>query len=115
MPTWPVSLPQTPLIEGYSEQPPNIIIETKMDAGPPKARRRFSTGIRPIKIRMLMTTAQVEILDVFFVTTLQGGALTFDYNHPRTGASEVYRIGNLNYTHRSNDFYNVSFELKQQP
>jgi hypothetical protein len=115
MPTWPVSLPQTPLIAGYSEQPPDIIVETKMDAGPPKARRRFSAGIRPIKVKMLMTTAQVETLDVFYITTLAGGALTFDYTHPRTEASETYRIGKLLYTHISNDFYDVSFELKQQP
>ena len=98
-----------------TETPPDTTLETQMDAGPPKARRRFSAGIRKLDMKMIMTAAQVATLDAFYVTTLSGGALTFDYAHPRTGATETYRIGALSYTHRGPSVYIVNFQLKQQP
>lgn len=115
MPIWPVSLPQTPLIGGLVEQPPDVLLETRMDIGPPKVRRRFSAGVRPLKITMLMTTTQVATLDAFFVTTLLGGALTFDMDDPRTESSNTYRMGIPNYEHRTFGLYIVTFDLKQQP
>ncbi len=90
-------------------------LETQMDAGPPKARRRFSAGERKLDIKMIMTEAQVVTLDAFYVSTLSGGALTFDYTHPRTSSLETYRIASLSYKHRTKGTYNVSFQLKQQP
>ena len=115
MPTWPVSLPELPLTGGFDETPPDTTLETQMDAGPPKARRRFSAGVRKIGVKMIMTTAEVATMDAFYVATLQGGALTFDYDHPRTGVSQTYRINGLSYQHLTPGEYRVGFQLMQQP
>jgi hypothetical protein len=55
-----------------------------MEYGPPKRRRRSTAGIRTIKCRLALTTEQVDILDAFFLSDLAGGALTFEWVHPRT-------------------------------
>lgn len=84
---WPTSLPEFVLNDGFSEQPPTTGTATKMDSGPKKRRRRFTAGERPLKVKLALTEDQVEILDSFFVDDLAGGALTFDWVHPRTGAT----------------------------
>jgi hypothetical protein len=90
--TWPASLPQDPLAQGFSEQAPNTVIRTTMEAGPPKMRRRFTAGIRNIECQLRLTSAQTDTLDLFFETTLAGGSLSFDWKHPRTGATVTFRF-----------------------
>lgn len=87
MPDWPATLPQVLPVAGYSETPPDTALRTQMDAGPAKVRRRFTAQVRPINATLILTAAQVQILDDFYVTTLEGGALPFDWIHPRDTAS----------------------------
>jgi hypothetical protein len=77
---------------GFSEKPPNIVLETKMDAGPSKKRRRYTAGIRPIRFSVDLTQAQVALLDTFFITTTLSGTLPFDWVHPRTSATHAVRF-----------------------
>lgn len=84
---WPTTLPEFVLSDGYSEEAPKTSIATKMDYGPKKRRRRSTAAERPFKLRIALTADQVEILDDFFVNDLAGGALLFDWVHPRTGAA----------------------------
>jgi hypothetical protein len=89
---WPSTLPQQMDQEGYSETPPKLGIRTTMDSGPAKTRKRFSSGVRPISGSMPLTAAETEILDDFYLNTLQGGTLTFTWVHPRTGAAATFRF-----------------------
>jgi len=91
-PVWPASLPQEPLAQGFSERAPNTLIRTTMEAGPPKARRRFTAGVRNIECQLRLTPAQTATLDLFFDTTIAGGALSFDWKHPRDGAPATFRF-----------------------
>lgn len=84
MASWPLTLPQYLDQDGYSEKPPKIMIRTSMDAGIPKRRRRFSSGVRPLTAQLLLTFDETQILDDFFMNTLAGGSMTFDWVHPRT-------------------------------
>lgn len=116
MSTWPGTLPQEFLQRGASETAPNLIIRTNMDAGPAKVRRRFTAEVRPIQGNLLLTTAQVATLDTFFVTTVKGGSLAFDWVNQRTAASESFRfVGIPTYTKMSGDFYEVTLKLEQLP
>ena len=91
-PTWPVGLPQLIAVDGYGETPPDTTLRTGMDAGPAKVRRRSTAGIRPLSVQLDLDAAQVETLDGFYVATLQGGALAFDWVHPRTQAIATLRF-----------------------
>jgi hypothetical protein len=89
---WPASLPQLVAVEGYEESPPETALRTEMDAGPAKVRRRFTAGVRPITAQLDLDAAQVETLDQFYVTTLAGGALRFDWVDPRNQAAVELRF-----------------------
>lgn len=90
--TWPAALPPLVAVDGYGEQPPDTALRTRMDAGPAKVRRRFTAGPRPLSVRLDLDATQVEALDAFYVTTLEGGALAFDWMHPRTQAATALRF-----------------------
>ena len=93
MATWPGTLPAAPEGPGYQETVPNTLIRTPMDAGPPKVRQKFTAGVRPFEMTWMLTKAEVATLDAFYVTTLEGGALSFDgLNHPRTQAAAIFRF-----------------------
>ena len=92
MATWPPSIPQDFLVNGYRERPPKNTIRTQMDAGPDKVRRRATTKPRTISGVIELTRAQVETLDAFFRTDLEDGALRFDWVHPRTLAAVQFRF-----------------------
>ena len=93
MATWPGTLPTSPEGPNYQESPPNTLIRTQMDAGPPKVRQRFTSGVRPLSFTWMLTKAQVATLDTFYVTTLFGGSLSFDgLAHPRTLAATTFRF-----------------------
>lgn len=116
METWPASLPQNVLSDGYSEKPPNTLIRTKMDAGPDKVRRRHTAGVRPFTENVLMSTAQVATLDTFYVTTTNGGADQWTWKNQRTDTTANFRfVSEPIYTHRSGNYYNVQLNLEQLP
>lgn len=82
-PTWPTSLPQALLTRNYKETAPNLVIRTQMDAGPAKVRRRFTAGIRAIEGLLVLDEDQLAVLDNFFLSDCQGGALSFSWTYQR--------------------------------
>lgn len=86
---WPPGLPQIPE-RGFTESIGVSVLRTPMEAGPAKMRRRFK---RPtvMQVSYLLSTAQVNTLETFVFTTLQG-VYRFTFPHPRTGASVETRI-----------------------
>ena len=118
MATWPVSLPQSFLVEGYSEQKTSQVLRSEVSAGPPKQRRRFSAAYINITGRMFMDDAQITTLEAFFENTLFGGSIEFEFPHPRTGETvNVLFPGGVApvYTRLDSEHYYVDLQLEVQP
>ncbi|HZJ62351.1 MAG TPA: hypothetical protein VFD36_02440 [Kofleriaceae bacterium] len=118
MAVWPASLPEIPLVAGFSESPPNTLIRTQMDAGPARVRPRYTGGPRPMKAAISCTAAQVETFDVFLLTTLLQGSQKFDWVHPRTGIAKTFRFvipPDPTYVPEHKDRWTVSFQLEVMP
>ncbi len=116
MADWPSTLPDTVISDAYQETPPDNLLRTPMDKGPAKLRRRTTTNVRNITCRDIYTTEQVATLDTFYVTTLQSGALAFDWEHPRTGSSVEMRFAaRPTYTALSGRKYQVDYQLEIMP
>lgn len=100
--TWPVGLPQSVNRE-YSESSGALLLQSPMDAGPAKMRRR---GQRPhlLNVSFYMTTAQVATLETFCLTTISATA-RFGFPHPRTGATVEARI----IPQQNGELYTTSF------
>lgn len=91
---WPPSLPQVPLAEAFDEQLPDVVLRTEMDAGPAKTRRRFAVGVGTLAVPMFLDEAQQVTFDDFYTNTLAGGALRFEFTHPRTRVTRELRTLN---------------------
>lgn len=117
MEVWPTTLPNGYLLAGLSENPPDLVLRSEMGAGPAKLRRKASAGVRPISRSAAMTSAEVEILDIFYVTTLGSGVDKFTWENPRTGESETVRFTSMPiYTPEGEgDYWNVSMDLEILP
>lgn len=89
---WPPSLPQRQLVDGYEETLPNIVVRTQMEAGAAKVRRRYTAAVTPVRCNVVLTAAQAETLRTFFVDTVAGGALPFDWVNPLSNAAATYRF-----------------------
>ncbi len=94
MATWPSTLPQEFMEDGYSESPPDNLIRTQTDTGPGKIRKRSTAASRKIQGQLLFTAAQKTIFESFFETTIGYGSLAFDCPL-RTGEEEEMRFTSL--------------------
>lgn len=93
MPSWPGTLPDKVLKDGYDEMFSDNVVRTPMDVGPPKIRRRATSAPKIFTVNQMLTSAQVGYLDTFYYTTLYHGSLSFDWKHPRTAvAASVMRF-----------------------
>lgn len=89
---WPASLPQYVLEQGYSEQMPDQLIETPMEAGKPKVRRRYTMNNPTFTVTIAMTLGQKAIFETFFDEDLQGGSLPFTWVNPTSQLATTFRF-----------------------
>jgi len=117
VPVWPTELPQQLFVNGYSQSFAETTIKSDMDAGPAKVRRRFTAGIEPISGKMVMTAAQLTMLETFYNTTLLGGSLRFSWTKPpaHTAACEMRFTESPSWTAVEPEVYEVSLSLEILP
>jgi len=118
---WPISLPTAPLLRGLTEKRPDLTTRFSTDVGPAKVRARGTVGVTTFPCELLLTGTLVTTFDAFFYTTLAGGALTFDWTHPRLGTTVSFRfVGPPEYTpaaprQAGAERYRVKFTLEIVP
>ena len=91
--TWPAGLPQLPQI-GWTESKDDNTVSTEMDAGPVKSRRKYTVAVRRLNLPLVLTEAQVAIMDTFHTDTIKDGVLYFEFDHPRDGLKYSGRWAN---------------------
>ena len=115
MPVWPVSLPALSVVNEYTEEPADRSLRSEMDEGPDKVRKLTNAQPDILKFSQILTIAQVEILDVFYKTTTDGGTIVITDTHPRTGSSVNLRFaGPPSYQHIGGA-WKASIELEVLP
>lgn len=83
MPTWPSTLPQFALRDGYSEGFKSTVIRSQMDTGHTKRRQRFINSPESLTVVIPLDNAEILIFKNFYQDELANGALSFTYPHPR--------------------------------
>jgi hypothetical protein len=69
-----------------------------------------------MSMTLAMDSDQVATFETFFITTLKGGALTFDWVHPRTGAAKTFQFQGIpTYVTLGGDDWRISFVLEMLP
>lgn len=115
-PNWPSTLPEYVLEQGFSEQMPDQLLQTSMEAGRSKTRRRYSTNNPAFTVSIAMTLAQRAIFEDFIDDDLVGGSLPFTWVHPlhRTAANFQLRKPMPKWTVRG-EAHIVSFGMERVP
>lgn len=90
VPTWPASLPQRVDQNGYREGAADNVIRTDMAYGPQKRRRRGTAAPKPITIEVILDPDQWGTFLSFYEDTLNDGALSFEWVHPRTQETAMF-------------------------
>lgn len=113
---WPISLPQSILLDGYQDGIPEGRIKSPTDTGPGKQRRRSSAASRNVTGRMLLTEEQLDTMRYFIEVTIVGGSLPFTFKDPVNNAPSLVRIGDNMPTWFLNGLkYDVALQLEFLP
>jgi len=90
MPSWPTTLPDFALQQGYAEGFRKTVQRSQMSSGATKRRKRFTDGPKTIDIVVPLTNAEADIFIAFYQDDLADGALSFTKTHPRLGTTETF-------------------------
>ena len=93
MATWPTY--PVVLLDGHSEQHAAIAERSDMDRGVPKQRRTQSDVLVVLSLALLFRTdADANAFEAWYYSNsgAAAGAASFDWTHPRTGASYQARV-----------------------
>lgn len=91
MANWPATLPQTPLIGGYSDTPQDSVLRSEFD-GYTKQRNRFTAVLDVVTERYYLTRSQYTTFKDFYTNTLGNGADEFVKQDPTDGINKAYRF-----------------------
>ena len=89
---WPLTLPQYPLVNGYTRTPQESTIKFDTGIGKPKERNRSTAMPDNATEKYVLDDAQRVILKTFYDTTTQKGTITFFKPEPETGNTLEYRL-----------------------
>ncbi len=115
MATWPATLPQFSLRDGYSEDLGFPVIQAPVD-GPALARRRYTAAPRNVSAQYQLTNAQLATFETFFLTTVAQGALSFTAPVRRTGGGTAsFRIVEAPQIARNGKGWRLTLKMIQLP
>lgn len=89
---WPATLPPVLRLDGQKARKKSNVIRTEMDAGPAKARRRYTVTEKLFEGSIILTEAQREILENWYQNTLGDGTLRFVMKDPQTLEPAEFRF-----------------------
>lgn len=116
MANWTTTImPQTLLIDGYSETYADNIIRSNMEVGPAKQRQRISAAVTPITGSLILTSSEATAFDTFYNTTINHGADQFEWTHPRTGSTCQMRFTAVPRLERVESYWRLSMQLEILP
>lgn len=114
--SWPSSLPQDLITDGFSYTQQDQTIRTEMSAGPAFVRRRFTAATVPFSGSIYVDTTQHATLWSFYNNTLSGGTDPFTWKHPVTEVSASVRFtGVPTVAAAGGEFYQIAMQLEILP
>lgn len=93
---WPETLPQKPLLDGWSDEiQSDAIIRSSVSTGLAKQRPRYTAVNDDVTEKYLLTQDQALVLRDFYKDDLKFGALKFEKPDPLMGNIRRYRFAGV--------------------
>lgn len=90
--TWPQGPPDIMRLEGLNGKRKSNVIRTSMDAGPDKARQRYSVTTKNFTGSVILDGNQRQALELWYKSTLANGVLRFVMKDPQTSRPAEFRF-----------------------
>ena len=111
--SWPASLPRTLRLDGLKAQYKDPVIRTDMDAGPAKARPRYTRPPRHFTGTVALNDEQRETLDYFYRVHTRYGTLRFNFSNPQTLEIREYRFRSPPEESNAEGLWSVTLQLEE--
>ncbi|WP_147613864.1 hypothetical protein [Treponema pectinovorum] len=109
---YPASLPLMRL-EGMQTQRKSNVVRTEMDAGPAKARRRYTVSSKYFTGTILLKSYERETFEAWYKHTLCDGILRFKMKDPQTLSYGEFRFSE-DYTESNTDgLWQITMKLEK--
>lgn len=92
VPSWPASLPQVFLRDGYDAQGADNLIASSVSIGPAKVRRRTTAAVKPLSGSMTVSEAQYQTLVDFVENDIADRSKAFTFPDPHGGSPLLVRM-----------------------
>lgn len=114
---WPIELPQSPLLSGYSDGLAENVIRSQLASWiPGNYRSRSSAGAAPIVFPLMLTHSQKLALDHFYNADLVGGTRVFTLKLPgETLSSRMRFTSPPSYRAVSHNHWSITLQLEIVP
>lgn len=113
---WPEGLNAPVDLSGYTEVFPDTRLKVSMGAGPAKYRQRTSAASYDITYKLALNAAMLTTFRTFYVSTIFGGSMPFNWVHPRSNEPLVFTFkGPPAVSPAGKQQYEVTFTLEVQP
>lgn len=105
MPSWPLTLPDAPLLDHaqYAYEEVRAIFES--DSGPPIMRARTTSAGETSDVTWGMTSAQLTTFNTFYKTTLSNGSSSFTMNYIIDDTTQTFLFLKAPTIHQVTDGY----------
>jgi len=110
---WPEILPNGLLADGFSKQPQSNVIRTNMDAGPNKARRRYTAISEKYSGKQIFDKLELDVFQQFYHNVIADGVLRFMFKDPITEEEAEFRFTSEPVTSAVDGLYSVSMQLER--
>ena len=107
---WPLSLQQILNQANFRNAYGKTVIKQDMESGPPKKRQYQTKGNDLFTTSIELYNTDYTTFDTFFKTSLAGGSLDFDFDHPITGVASTFNMDEPNITPLGGLWYRVSMQ-----
>jgi len=120
LPTWPSDVPYRSLPDGWGAKPYRTPLETDMDGGNVRVRRRPGDGLGTMSWKVELTAAQMASFRSFVETTLRFGTARFSMPVTLDGSTYETRTvqivgGSLQYSTPGGGVAAVQMDLRVFP
>lgn len=112
MPTWPAELPQSPLLEGWREDLPDLSYKFQPRTGKAIKRVKETVKFAVMQLSFLMTKEQyLDYFQPFYYDDCGGGAIDFEWVHPVSEETYDFQWVDTPQAVRAGLKYRISFAL----
>lgn len=115
-PVWPATIPQNPVLGGWTWKAQDNKVSFKPEIGPSIERRRGTAIVHNYDAKFPpFTAAEVATFETWFQDDLKSGTLHFLMDDPTSGTSFKWKIATYQFSNMEANRFDLSMKINRLP